>query len=197
MGGLNKRTPKQKGWRPPLPPTPQRGFDGRMNPILPPLQPNWTNLLTHVFIYIEKATPEGETHTHSWNRSLSTLLVRIKACVTRASTGNRAKINAAQQDATSVKETRWQYEVPGDSTMREMEQCTIFLPIQWWSNTSSNLRYSVLIRNGNRVALLVSQLLFNQLIFSHQRKKNFPSSSIQKSSVYFKSQNFCLKIERV
>ena len=43
-----------------------------MNPILPPLQPNWTNLLTHVFIYIEKATPEGETHTHSWNRSLAT-----------------------------------------------------------------------------------------------------------------------------
>ena len=70
-GGLNKRTPKRKGWRPPPPPTPQRGFDGRMNPILPPLQPNWTNLLTHVFIYIEKATPEGETHTHSWNRSLA------------------------------------------------------------------------------------------------------------------------------
>ena len=44
---------------------PTRGFDGRMNPILPPLQPNWTNMLTHVFIYIEKATPEGETHTHS------------------------------------------------------------------------------------------------------------------------------------
>ena len=37
----------------------------RVSPILPPLQPNWTNLLTHVFIYIEKATPEGETHTHS------------------------------------------------------------------------------------------------------------------------------------
>ena len=52
-------------------PHPTRGFDGRMNPILPPLQPNWTNLLTHVFIYIEKATPEGETHTHSWNRSLA------------------------------------------------------------------------------------------------------------------------------
>ena len=47
------------------PPHPTKGFDGRMNPILPPLQPNWTNLLTHVFIYIEKATPEGETHTHS------------------------------------------------------------------------------------------------------------------------------------
>ena len=40
-------------------------------PILPPLQPNWTNSLTHVFIYIEKATPEEETHTHSWNRSLA------------------------------------------------------------------------------------------------------------------------------
>ena len=52
-------------------PHPTRGFDGRMNPILPPLQPNWTNLLTHVFIYIEKATPKGETHTHSWNRSLA------------------------------------------------------------------------------------------------------------------------------
>ena len=146
-GGLNKGTPKQKGGISPPPAHPTKG-DGRMNPILPPeLQPNWTNLLTHVFIYIEKATPGGETHTHSWNRSLGTLLVRIKACVTRASTGNRAKINAAQQDATSVKETRWQYEVPGDSTMREMEQCTIFLPIQWWSNTSSNLRYSVLIPN--------------------------------------------------
>ena len=148
-GGSNKRSPMQNGWRPPPPSRlhPTRGFDGRMNPILPPLHPNWTNLLTHVFIYIEKATPEGETHTHSWNRSLGTLLVRIKACVTRASTGNRAKINAAQQDATSVKETRWQYEVPGDYTMREMEQCTIFLPIQWWPNTSSNLRYSVLIPN--------------------------------------------------
>ena len=50
---------------------PTRGFDGRINPILPPLQPNWTNLLTHVFIYIEKATPEGEAHTHSSNRSLA------------------------------------------------------------------------------------------------------------------------------
>ena len=47
------------------PPHPTRGFDGRMNPILPPLQPNWTNLLTHVSIYIEIVTPEGETHTHS------------------------------------------------------------------------------------------------------------------------------------
>ena len=36
-----------------------------MNPILPPFQPNWTNLLTHVFIYTQKATPEGETHTHA------------------------------------------------------------------------------------------------------------------------------------
>ena len=64
-GGLNKRTSKQKGGISPPPPHPTKG-DGRMNPILPPeLQPNWTNLLTHVFIYIEKATPEGETHTHS------------------------------------------------------------------------------------------------------------------------------------
>ena len=42
-----------------------------MNPILPPLQPNWTNLLTHVFIYTQIATPEGETHTDAWNRALA------------------------------------------------------------------------------------------------------------------------------
>ena len=65
-GGRVKQTnPKAKRVKTPPTPTPQRGFDGRMNPILPPLQPNWTNLLTHVFIYIGKATPEGETHTHS------------------------------------------------------------------------------------------------------------------------------------
>ena len=49
-----------------------------MNPILPSLQPNWTNLLTHVFIYIKKATPEGETHTHSRNRSLPTNSLELR-----------------------------------------------------------------------------------------------------------------------
>ena len=49
-----------------------------MSPILPPLQPNWTNLFAHVFIYTQKATSEGETHTHA----------RIKDIVTRASTEN-------------------------------------------------------------------------------------------------------------
>lgn len=35
-----------------------------MNPILPPLQPNWTNFLAHVYIYTQEATPEGErAHT--------------------------------------------------------------------------------------------------------------------------------------
>ena len=79
--GLNKRTPKQNGCEPPPPPHPQKGLWRHMNPILLPLQPNWTNLLTHVFIYIKKANLEGETHTHAWNRSLGT-------SVTRASTGS-------------------------------------------------------------------------------------------------------------
>ena len=50
------------------------------------------------------------------------------------------EIKAAQQDATSVEETTWQYEVLGDYryTMQEMEQCDIFLRILWWPNTSSN-----------------------------------------------------------
>ena len=63
-GGLNKRTPEQNGFRPPRP-HPHEGLRRRMNPILPPLQPNWTNLLTYAFIYIKKATPEGEMHAHS------------------------------------------------------------------------------------------------------------------------------------
>ena len=46
-------------------PHPTHGFRRRMSPILPPLQPNWTNLLAHVFIYTQKATPAGETHTHA------------------------------------------------------------------------------------------------------------------------------------
>ena len=104
---------------------------------------------------------------------------------------NRAKINAAQQDATSVKETRWQYEVPGDSTMREMEQCTIFLPIQWWPNTSSNLRYSVLIPNVIVQHYWSLNYFWITWVFcTNRKKKTQPSSSIQKSSVYFKSQNF-------
>ena len=40
----------------------RQGIAGKT--ILPPLQPNWTNLLTHVFIYIiksmEKRTPTPE-----------------------------------------------------------------------------------------------------------------------------------------
>ena len=63
-GGTETNEPQSKTGVDPLP-HPTRGFDRCMNPILPPLQPNWTNLLAHVFIYIEKATPEGETHTHS------------------------------------------------------------------------------------------------------------------------------------
>ena len=47
------------------PPHPHKGLRRCMNP-------NWTNLLTRVFIYVKKATPEGETHTHAWNRSTAT-----------------------------------------------------------------------------------------------------------------------------
>ena len=42
-----------------------------MNPILPPLQPNWTNLLAHVFIHTQKATSEGEARTHASDRALA------------------------------------------------------------------------------------------------------------------------------
>ena len=48
-----------------------KGLWRHMNPILPPLQPNWTNLLTQVLIYAQKAIPEGETHTDAWNRALA------------------------------------------------------------------------------------------------------------------------------
>ena len=43
-----------------------------MNPILPTLQLDKSAYTRVQFIYIEKATPEGETRTHSWNRSLAT-----------------------------------------------------------------------------------------------------------------------------
>ena len=71
-GRVKQANPKAKRVYTPPTPTPTRGFDGRINPIPPPLQANWTNLLTHMFIYIKKAIPEGETHAHSWNRSLAT-----------------------------------------------------------------------------------------------------------------------------
>ena len=62
-GGLNKRTPKQNGCIPP-PTHPHKGLRRRMNP-------NWTNLLTRVFIYMKKAIPEGErTHTPEIDPSL-------------------------------------------------------------------------------------------------------------------------------
>ena len=63
-GGLNKRTPKQNGCIPPPPTHPHKGLRRRMNP-------NWTNLLTRVFIYMKKAIPEGErTHTPEIDPSL-------------------------------------------------------------------------------------------------------------------------------
>ena len=43
-----------------------------MNPILPTLQLDKSAYTRVQFIYIEKAIPEGETRTHSWNRSLAT-----------------------------------------------------------------------------------------------------------------------------
>ena len=60
-GGVKKRTTKQNGCRP----TPHllKGLRRCMNPILPPLQPNHINLLAHVFIYTQKAAPEGVTNT--------------------------------------------------------------------------------------------------------------------------------------
>ena len=41
------------------------GFRRGMSPILPPLQPKWTNLLAHVFIYTQEVTPEEVESTHT------------------------------------------------------------------------------------------------------------------------------------
>ena len=41
------------------------GFRRGMSPILPPLQPKWTNLLAQVFIYTQEVTPEEVERTHT------------------------------------------------------------------------------------------------------------------------------------
>ena len=89
VGGRVKQTsPKAKRVQSP-PPHPTRGFDGRMNPILPPLHPNWTNLLTHVFVYLYRESHSRGRNAHTLLKQISRCqFVRIKASVTRASTGN-------------------------------------------------------------------------------------------------------------
>ena len=57
-GGSKKPTTKQNGCRP-TPPPQGASTAHESNP------PAWTNLLTHVYIYTQKAIPEGETQTHA------------------------------------------------------------------------------------------------------------------------------------
>ena len=58
-----------------------------MNPILPLLQPNWTNVLAHVFIYTQKATTEGEAHTHASNTALASNWSELRTVLLKRALG--------------------------------------------------------------------------------------------------------------
>ena len=58
-----------------------------MNPILPPLQQNWTNLRAHVYLYTESHSRGRNAHTREIELS-QVIGQNFRAGVTRANTGN-------------------------------------------------------------------------------------------------------------